>query len=275
MKQFKYTDMKGGWFIGDFSPSAYQTKRFEVSLKVHPKGEQWPAHYHEHLTEVNLLVRGRMTLQGKELNEGDIFVLEPGEIADPAFHEDCEIVCVKVPSVPGDKVEVGTDGKARGGSKGKDGKAASPVKVLAHRGNLSGPHPDKENHPGYLDKAISKGFDVEVDIRYVDGKWWLGHDVAQYDVTETWLRSRADRLWLHCKDEASAQELAKMGDTFHFFRHEDEPYALTSKGYTWTARANQRGLHTIMVDLEGKGTYSNDTVMGVCTDYPLLLSTQP
>lgn len=106
MKMYRYEDMKGGWFIGDFSPAAYQTKGFEVSLKVHPKGEQWEWHYHQYLTEVNLLVRGLMTIQGRLLVEGDIFVLEPGEIADPVFLDDCEIVCVKVPSVPGDKVAV-------------------------------------------------------------------------------------------------------------------------------------------------------------------------
>jgi quercetin dioxygenase-like cupin family protein len=106
MKTYRYEDMKGGWFVGDFLPTAYQTSAFEVSLKVHPKGEQWEWHYHEHLTEVNLLIRGLMTIQWRTLVDGDIFVLDPGEIADPVFLADCEIVCVKVPSVPGDKVVV-------------------------------------------------------------------------------------------------------------------------------------------------------------------------
>ena len=60
-------------------------------------------HYHEFLTEINLLVRGKMIIQDKEINEGDIFILEPKEIADPIFLEDCEIVCVKIPRITGDK----------------------------------------------------------------------------------------------------------------------------------------------------------------------------
>jgi hypothetical protein len=39
-----------------------------------------------------------MTLQGQMLMSGDIFTLEPYEIANPEFLTDCEIVCVKTPS---------------------------------------------------------------------------------------------------------------------------------------------------------------------------------
>ena len=44
-----------------------------------------------------------MTIQNKELNEGDIFILRPYEIADPIFLEDCTVLIIKTPSVPGDK----------------------------------------------------------------------------------------------------------------------------------------------------------------------------
>jgi hypothetical protein len=47
-----------------------------------------------------------MTIQGKELNSGDVFVFEKGEVANPVFLEDCVVVVVKVPSIPGDKFEV-------------------------------------------------------------------------------------------------------------------------------------------------------------------------
>lgn len=102
----KLADMKGGWFVGDFLPTAYPTKGFEVSFKAHKEGENWPTHYHERATEINLLVRGNMSIQDRSLSAGDIFTLAPYEIADPVFHTDCEVVCVKVPSVPDDKVVV-------------------------------------------------------------------------------------------------------------------------------------------------------------------------
>jgi quercetin dioxygenase-like cupin family protein len=99
----KIQDMVRGWFIGDFEPSIYRTDAFEVGYLLHKKGEQWPAHYHKESVEINYLVKGSMTIQGKILSSGDLFILDKGEIADPIFHEDCELVVVKVPSLPKDK----------------------------------------------------------------------------------------------------------------------------------------------------------------------------
>lgn len=105
MKIYKLSDMTSGWFVGGFNPTAYYTKDFEVNYRVHPKGQEWGDHYHTTVTEINLLVRGKMTIQDKELNSGDIFVIEPWEITNPVFLEDCEIVCVKLPSI-NDKVAI-------------------------------------------------------------------------------------------------------------------------------------------------------------------------
>ena len=96
----------GGWFIGDFEPAIYKTDQFEVCYKFHHKDEKWPIHYHKIATEVNYLIHGKMTIHGKVLEEGDIFTFDPGEVADPVFLTDCELIVVKFPSVPGDKYEV-------------------------------------------------------------------------------------------------------------------------------------------------------------------------
>lgn len=105
MDVFHIKDMKRGWFVGDFAPAALRSKDFEVGYLRHKKGEKWPAHYHKVATEINFLVKGKMMIQRKKLNAGDIFVIYPGEIADPVFLEDCEVVVIKTPSVPGDKYE--------------------------------------------------------------------------------------------------------------------------------------------------------------------------
>lgn len=106
MKVYKLEDMKGGWYIGDFSPTTFHSKDFEVCYKEHFKGEKWDTHYHKEGTEINLLIKGKMTIQGRELNSGDVFILNPYEIADPIFLENCKIVIVKTPSIPGDKYTV-------------------------------------------------------------------------------------------------------------------------------------------------------------------------
>ena len=106
MKKQKIDNMWRGWFIGDFDPAVLKTKDFEVALLKHKKGEVWPRHYHIIATEYNVLITGSMTICGEEILPGDIFVLEPNEIADPVFHEDCTLICVKTPSIIGDKYEV-------------------------------------------------------------------------------------------------------------------------------------------------------------------------
>lgn len=98
-------NMFRGWFIGNFEPSVLKTKDFEVGLLTHKQGEQWPKHYHAIATEYNLLVSGKMIIKETMIEPGDIFVIEPNEIADPSFLEDCTVLCVKVPSIPGDKYE--------------------------------------------------------------------------------------------------------------------------------------------------------------------------
>ncbi len=106
MKIIDMETMKGGWFVGDFEPTAYKTDQFEVCYKVHKKNEKWPAHYHPVATEINYLISGKMTIQNKQLKTGDIFILYPYEVADPTFQTECKVVVVKTPSKQGDKIEV-------------------------------------------------------------------------------------------------------------------------------------------------------------------------
>ena len=82
----------------------FKTKDFEVGYLFHKKGEVWDVHYHKHMKEINLLIKGKMILNDLELNENDIFVIDKKEIACPIFIEDCYIIVIKVPSVPGDKI---------------------------------------------------------------------------------------------------------------------------------------------------------------------------
>lgn len=101
----KLEKMFRGWFIGDFEPSVFRTREFEAGVLKHGKGEIWPEHYHKIATEINVLLEGSMSINNIEIKVGDIFVISPGEVAAPVFFEDCKILCVKVPSIIGDKYE--------------------------------------------------------------------------------------------------------------------------------------------------------------------------
>ena len=93
-----------GWFIGDFEPSIIRTKTWEVALLRHNKGEKWDFHYHAQADEVNVLLNGRMMLNGYEIRARNVFTIPKKQIACPLFLEDCLILCIKTPSVIGDKI---------------------------------------------------------------------------------------------------------------------------------------------------------------------------
>ena len=106
MKKHNLSDFWRGWFIGNFEPSVLKTEAFEVGYLFHLKGEHWPDHYHKLGAEYNLLVKGKMIMNDEIISEGEIFIMEPNEVASPIFLEDCYVVCIKTPSLPGDKYMV-------------------------------------------------------------------------------------------------------------------------------------------------------------------------
>jgi hypothetical protein len=104
VKVDRLENMKRGWLIGDFAPSILRTSAFEVAYLHHKKGEIWPAHVHNLADEYNVLIRGSMKLNNEILAQGDIFIIKRGMLVKPTFLEDCEILCIKVPSIPSDKI---------------------------------------------------------------------------------------------------------------------------------------------------------------------------
>lgn len=72
--------------------------------------------------------------------------------------------------------------------------------TISHRSNLNGSHTAKygENHPNSIKWALYDGFNVEVDVWYIDKKYVLGHDKPEYEIDELVLINPL--LWLHCKN---------------------------------------------------------------------------
>ena len=106
MKRYKLSQFTKGWFIGGFSPAIFRTNAFEVAIKHHTAGEDYPAHKQRIATEYNVMIEGKMRIGQEILVKGDIFVIAPEEVVTPKFTTDCVVVCVKIPSMPTDKVEV-------------------------------------------------------------------------------------------------------------------------------------------------------------------------
>ena len=141
------------------------------------------------------------------------------------------------------------------------------MRLISHRGNLNGPNKERENHPDYIWEALQAGYEVEIDVWWVDGKFKLGHDEPQYDFPFSLIENHYSKLWIHCKNmDALSQlnELDSNGSKLNYFSHENDLGVLTSRGYIWSTHLYDRG---ILVMPEVFNKEPNENTFGVCSDY--------
>lgn len=148
------------------------------------------------------------------------------------------------------------------------------MKIIAHRANIGGPNISVENHPDQIDKCISEGYDVEIDVRYdvFNNTFYLGHDEAQYNVTSYWLAQRMDYLWIHCKNIDALYHFTSKTGGYNYFWHQEDDHTLTSKNYIWTYPGKPYTSNAVIVMPEWN-TSDWDSLrvtncFGICTDYP-------
>ena len=137
--------------------------------------------------------------------------------------------------------------------------------LISHRGNIEGKNVDKENHPDYIDQALSLGYQVEIDLWLINGKLFLGHDEPQYNINSDWLFNRISKLWIHCKNIPAIEWFNIVG-RFNYFWHENDTITLTSKNDIWAYPGKQPIKNSIAVMPE---IYDEDvsSCLGVCSDY--------
>jgi len=139
--------------------------------------------------------------------------------------------------------------------------------LISHRGNLEGKQPSQENSPNYIWEAILKGFQVEIDVWYIDGKFKLGHDKPQYDFPFELMKNHAKKLWIHCKNlDAMSQlnELDRGGVHLNYFWHQKDNVTLTSKGYLWAYPGkNVNNSIAVLPEIHNDNL---DNRIGICSD---------
>lgn len=109
MRTFKLSDYGTAnklWLFGDFEPALLRTKSFEVGLHSHKKNEPTIPHRHLLTDEYNVVLKGKLRVSGVEVNEGEVFLFNRGEISDVEFLEDTQLLVVRDGSFPSDKVIV-------------------------------------------------------------------------------------------------------------------------------------------------------------------------
>ena len=136
--------------------------------------------------------------------------------------------------------------------------------LISHRGNTSGPQPDKENTVSYIEDALKKGYHCEVDVCKFDGKqFYLGHDKPQESVSINFLRD--NQLWCHAKTFNALEAMTALG--IHCFYHNSDDYVMTSRGWIWAYPGQPGGRYTIAVHPEKLHPGDVEKFAGVCSDY--------
>jgi len=137
------------------------------------------------------------------------------------------------------------------------------MKFIAHRGNVSGMSME-ENWTTHILKALSMGFDAEIDVWYVNGLWYLGHNFPQHLVPIAFLL--LEGLWIHCKNIVALNIL--VDKSVNCFFHSTDAVTLTSQGYLWTYPGKKLYSKSIAI-VHSIPDYTLDelrTCYGVCSD---------
>ena len=93
------------------------------------------------------------------------------------------------------------------------------MRIIAHRGNICGPEPERENTLTQIKKCLDLGLDVEIDVRVKNNKLWLGHDSYNKTTNERFLFDIRENLWIHCKNFEALKFFSEKNDSYNYFWH--------------------------------------------------------
>ena len=141
------------------------------------------------------------------------------------------------------------------------------MKYIAHRGLVNGPDSNLENLPGQILLSLQAGYDCEIDVRYINGKWMLGHDNPDFEVPFEFLEQVG--LWIHAKNLEALYILSKTN--LVYFWHQEDDFTLTSNRYIWTYPGKELSDNSVMVVPEVVDSTleitRNVVCYGICSDY--------
>ncbi len=140
--------------------------------------------------------------------------------------------------------------------------------LISHRGNIGcATHPD-ENKQSYIQKAIDLGYDVEIDVRLVGNKLFLGHDTPDYEVGIDWLLERKDYLWIHTKNFAALNYLIDLH--LRIFYHSKEDHVVINNcNFIWSHDLTEASENSIipLLGLSDISNFERRGVYGICSDF--------
>lgn len=140
------------------------------------------------------------------------------------------------------------------------------MKFIAHRGNISGININKENTIDYIISALNQDFEVEIDLWYENGIYYLGHDEPKNKISLSFIGLTAEYLWCHAKTVDTLNELLKYPNINCFF-HQTDDVTLTSHKYMWTFPEKPLSERSILLKFVKDEKYIIPiNIVGICSD---------
>jgi hypothetical protein len=142
------------------------------------------------------------------------------------------------------------------------------MKIISHRGNIEGPS-GEENTPELIERAIQHGFEVEIDVRMIDEKLFLGHDNPDLEVS--WNFINHHNFWIHAKNLECLKYMTSAYTSASYFWHQEDDFTLTSNRHIWTYPGKAVTDRSIIVALTKEDVENavEKSLYGICTDYPV------
>lgn len=134
-----------------------------------------------------------------------------------------------------------------------------------------------ENSQIYVDGALKDGYDVEVDIWAVNGKFIMHHDdpeAGQFtwylkEPSLNWLKQ--DGLWIHAKNQEAFDILSKeCNRVFQLDDDSEDDFTRTTDNILWLGPKNSAAVKgCILVNPEASIWTVGDfnVANGICSDY--------
>ena len=138
--------------------------------------------------------------------------------------------------------------------------------LISHRGYEDGENSLFENNPVQIKRLLKMGIEVEIDVWYIKGRYFLGHDDPKYQIQESFLKQEG--LWCHAKNKDALEQM--LASDVHCFWHQVDDYTITSRGYIWAYPSKETsGKNTVFLFPEKYPNINEKKYDYVCTDFIL------
>lgn len=138
------------------------------------------------------------------------------------------------------------------------------MRLISHRGNLTGKQPALENTPVYIREAVEQNYEVEIDVwASKSGSLFLGHDGPEQQVGIDFLANGP--YIIHAKNYLAIEPLQYY--KLHWFWHNTDDYTITSHGLVWAYPDKPSAGNNCIAVLPEIHNTNTAGFAGICSDY--------